>query len=356
MYEIADAVTGWQQAGHRFIVARILEVEGFGRRWPTDALAVSEDARHAGSLIPGLVEGAVDRAAVELLADPGLPDARLLTVEASDSQAAATGLVCGGSATLLVQRGEGLPAGLWPLLTVGGSGVLFTTTSGPNIGASLLIAADGRAAGTLGDPGLDNVARGEVARLLRTGRSTTESLAAGDRSLHAAVLFPLPELVVVGDGQLAEALGRLAGNLEWDVSVLTGGDDDLRALAGLGSSSAVVVLTHDLALAAPSLAAALASDAGYVGAVGSRKTQAGRAARLRELGVADVELERIRGPAGLDLGGRTPAEIALSICAEVLAERHGRSPVPLSGLSGPIHQPDRGPDRRVERESDAGSR
>jgi xanthine dehydrogenase accessory factor len=105
----------------------------------------------------------------------------------------------------------------------------------------------------------------------------------------------------------------------------------------LGPRDVVLVFTHDPKFDEPALIAALASGAGYIGALGSRRTQAQRAARLRETGVSEEDLNRIHAPCGLDLGARTPAETAVSILAEVIAQRTGRSAESLQRTTGAIH-------------------
>ncbi len=338
MYEIAPVVAGWQAAGRRYVLARQVAVEGFGRRWPAQALAVADDGQLAGTLLVGLADDPVRTAAAGMLATGGTETMQLLRLQVGNEQAAAAGLVCGGSATLLLQRDDGLPSALWPLLAGSGSGVLVTVLSAPDAGASLLVPAAGEPSGSLGSASLDEVAVRDAARVLHTGRATVESWTGEGRSLLSAVLVPSPRLVVVGAGEVAQALGRLAGVLGWDVIHLPGENaDDSEVLASLGPDAAVVVLSHDLTVAAPCLAAALSSGAGYVGAMGSRRTQAGRFDRLRSLGVGEQTLARIHGPAGLDIGARAPEEIAMSICAEILAERSGRTSTSLSRLTGPIH-------------------
>jgi xanthine dehydrogenase accessory factor len=158
--------------------------------------------------------------------------------------------------------------------------------------------------------------------------------------------------VVVGAADTAEALSRAAKTLGWRTTVIdprpalvtrerlpspdelvTAWPDELEADA----DTAVVVLTHEERLDLPALRTALASAAFYVGAIGSRRTQEKRRARLLEAGIDEEQLERLAGPAGLDLGAHTPAETAVSILAEVLAVREGRSGGRLVDRSGPIH-------------------
>jgi len=141
-------------------------------------------------------------------------------------------------------------------------------------------------------------------------------------------------LLVVGHGEVATALVSIARALGWTVTVVDSYDETVEAL---GVCDSVVVLSHHEGLDGPAIAAALESDATYVGAMGSRKTQARRRAWLLENGVSESELDDVRGPAGLDIGANTPGEIAVSIVAEVIAMRRGVSGGSISDRSGPIH-------------------
>jgi xanthine dehydrogenase accessory factor len=126
--------------------------------------------------------------------------------------------------------------------------------------------------------------------------------------------------------------------LGWTTEVVADASAAARAAERLGVSDAVVVLSHDPAVDAPALMAAFAAGVGYVGALGSRRTQGNRRERLIAAGATGDELDSVRGPAGLDLGGTTAGEVALAICAEVLAIRNGRPPLSLRATSGPIHR------------------
>jgi xanthine dehydrogenase accessory factor len=146
-------------------------------------------------------------------------------------------------------------------------------------------------------------------------------------------------LLVVGDGEVADALVSVATTLGWDATVA--GDLD-GVHAALPQADSVVVLSHHDGLDGPALAAALSSEAGYIGAMGSRRTQERRRAWLAEQGVSEDAQAVIHGPAGLDIGSDTPGEIALSILAEVVAVRHGVTGGALRDRNGPIH-PDLAP-------------
>ncbi len=150
-----------------------------------------------------------------------------------------------------------------------------------------------------------------MARLFRSGISQTALQ--GDRLVSG--YWPTPRLFVVGDGQIAEALAANAALLGW--ACLVG----LELPTELTAADNVVVLSHDLDVSGATLRSALDSEAGYLGALGSRHTQAARADWLRAHGVSQQAIDGIHGPAGLDIGSRTPAEIALSILAEIVSVR-----------------------------------
>ena len=150
----------------------------------------------------------------------------------------------------------------------------------------------------------------------------------------------MDSLLIVGEGPVAEALEPMARMLEWEATVATTLE---QSLAALPDARAVVVTSHDLEVAGPSLAAALATDVAYIGGMGSRKTQDHRRGYLTEHGVSDTDQARVHGPAGLDIGADGPAEIALSILAELVATVRGRAGAgSLKDRDGPIH-PELGP-------------
>ncbi len=210
----------------------------------------------------------------------------------------------------------------------------------------LLVDDEGRLDGTLGSPDLDAQLVQAAGEALKRGLSKTVEL--GGRSLFIEVFPVRPRLVVVGAVEVARSLVRLARELGFETVVIdgrasfataerfpdvdrliVGWPDEVADEIGLGPNDAVAVLTHDVKFDEPAIVEALRRGCRYVGAVGSKKTQGDRRARLREAGVTDEELDRLRGPVGLDLGGRAPAETALAILAEVVAERYGGSGVPL---------------------------
>jgi xanthine dehydrogenase accessory factor len=280
-------------------------------------LAVSERGELLGSVSGGCVESDVAVQAAEVIAD-GAP--RLLTYGIDDEQAWSIGLPCGGEIDVFVERFDG------------------ELREEPGVTLTVL---DGERAGERRIVPLEAIERGP-SRVLELDGET----------VFADVTAPPPRLVVVGAADTAEALSRAAKALGWRTTVIdprpalvtrerlpspdelvTAWPDELEADA----DTAVVVLTHEERLDLPALRAALASTAFYVGAIGSRRTQEKRRARLLEAGIDEEQLERLAGPAGLDLGAHTPAETAVSILAEVLAVREGRSGGRLVERSGPIH-------------------
>ena len=226
--------------------------------------------------------------------------------------------------------------------------VLFTVVEGPQPGAHLLVLLD-RGGETLGDAPVG------LAELAPEVRRNGMHEHAGLR-VFAEVYGPPPRLVVVGAVDTAEALCSAAKLIGWhticvdarsrfatreripsaDELVVQWPDEALAKIAP-DHGTAIVVLTHDEKFDVPALQAALRTDAFYVGAIGSRKTQARRRERLLEVGLTDADFERIHGPAGLDLGADSPAETALSILTEALAVRAGRPGTPLKTAAGRIH-------------------
>jgi xanthine dehydrogenase accessory factor len=226
--------------------------------------------------------------------------------------------------------------------------VLFTVVEGAQPGARLLVLLDGDGE-TVGDA---PASLAELApEVRRNGMHEVEGL-----KVFAEVYGPPPRLVVVGAVDTAEALCAAAGQLGWHTicvdpralfatreripsadELIAEWPDDAMAKVAPDHNTAVVVLSHDEKFDVPALKAALGSDAFYVGAIGSRKTQAKRREKLLEDGVTDEEIAQIYGPAGLDIGADTPAEQAISMLSEALAVRAGRGGTPLRTAPGRIH-------------------
>ena len=325
MRELADSIERWRARGDRVALATVVATRRSAPRPVGSKLIVSERGELLGSVSGGCVESDVAVTAAEVIAE-GTP--RLLTYGIDDEQAWSVGLPCGGEIDVFVERFEGeLPDSAEPA-------VALTVLTGERAGEHRLLPGDEV------EPGPSRV------------------LELDGETVFAEVLGPPPRLIVVGGIDTAEELCRSAKALGWrtavadprpglvtrerlpspDELVVAWPAEALEQLAP-GADTAVVVLTHEERLDVPALLSALASEAFYVGAIGSRRTQGKRRERLLEAGVGEEELERLAGPAGLDLGAHSPAETALSILAEVLAVRAGRSGGRLVERSGPIHAP-----------------
>lgn len=349
MREFLDSVARWRADGKRVTLATVVSTWGSAPRQPGAVMAVSSERDLAGSVSGGCVEGAVIEAAGEVLA-AGEP--RLLHFGVSDEEAWAVGLSCGGKIDVFVEplRETGEGAELHERLAEGLAAddllAQATVLSGAGIGRGLLIWPDGRTVGGLASGALESRAAEIAAELFPVFGSRRASVEVdGDEvDLFVHVHAPRPQLVVVGGGHVSEHLVRLAAELGFHTVVIDprapfatperfAAADRLiqewpqRALAELDlhEGTSVAVLSHDMKLDVPALEAALAGEVRYVGALGSKKTQARRAAALREAGVPEERIARIHSPIGLDLGGRRPDEIALAIVAEIVAARHGKA-------------------------------
>lgn len=322
MYAIAEQVRQWSAEGREVRLAQIMASRGFSSRDHAATLAWTDGAEPVGSLLDGLLCGKVDGDG-------------LVEVTITNADAAVQGLSCGGQATVLVLPASSYADEVWDRLVAREPLCLVTSVS-----------ADGTVETRWFTPATIRETDGyggDVPRLFARGTSTTLLLegdgdVSGGGVRHAVVsLWPVPTVLVVGDGLIAEALVGAATFLGWTAQVSPDAEHAVVAIASLRRSDAVVVLSHDRVVDGPSLAAALGSRAGYVGALGARRTQAARREWLLEHDVADTEIDRIHGPAGLDIDAHTPAEIAVSIVAEVLAVRSEAGGGALRDRPGPVH-------------------
>lgn len=316
MYDLAAAVEDTRTTGTVVTLIRVVEVHGISSR-VAGAAAYAE-----GSLLAGTVlNGAVDTSQ-QWIADGG----PLLTdLVVGDAEAAAAGLSCGGTARVLVQPADQLPESAWSRLLDHDPVALVTGLDNDRLGHTEALTPAELAAREADLPGAGRLA----------ARGSTVSAVIADALV--TVYWPTPHLLVVGDGLIADALTDLAARLDWTAQTV---DDAITAAAGasgLRGSDAIVVLSHDRAVDGPALSASLSGRVGYVGALGSRHTQAARAQWLGAHGVDDAAIDRIHGPAGLDVGACTPYEIAVSIVAEILAVRSGGTGRSLHARGGPVH-------------------
>ncbi len=242
---------------------------------------------------------------------------------------------------------------------------LATVIEGPNVGSHLLVVPDGELLGSLGNPDIDRVVQRDALGELQSGRSGVRHYGENGEAREQTVSVFIesfaapPQMLIFGAVDFTAALGRVAKILGFRVtvcdarpifattqrfpmadSVVVDWPNRLLENVGdtLGPRDAVCVLTHDNKFDVPAITHALETNVGYIGVMGSRRTHDNRTNRLREAGVDDEGLARLRSPIGLDLGARTPEETAISICAEIIALRTGRTaPKPLRDTEGAIH-------------------
>ena len=234
-----------------------------------------------------------------------------------------------------------------------------------SVGNKLLVRPAKPSIGTLGHPELDRVVERDALAELEVGRSGVRNYGAegqqreDDLTVFIESQAPPPRMIIFGAVDFTAALASTAKLLGYRVVVADARPvfatrkrfpmaDELRVKwpddvfdefgEDLGPRDAVAILTHDNKFDVPAVVRALETRVGYIGVMGSRKTHEGRTARLREVGVDDAGLERLRSPLGIDIGGRTPEETAISICAEIIALRSGRKVSALRDTEGPIHE------------------
>jgi xanthine dehydrogenase accessory factor len=332
--ELLDDLGRWRAAGTRVALARVVATRRSAPRPIGAKLAVSENGELAGSVSGGCVENEVYESAREVLRG-GPPQLR--TYGISDELALSVGLPCGGEIDVWVDEP--------------GDGVLERAANVARNEERAVWLTD------LEDGSQRFVMHGDDPRadeLMRGGHSRIVEL--DGRRVFADVFGPPPRLLVYGAIDTAEALCAAAKAIGWRTifadargkfatrermpsadELLVSWPEETLAHVQPDDATAVVVLTHDDKFDLPLLVAALAGPAFYVGAIGSRRNQERRRELLLDVGVDESALERLSGPAGLDIGAQTPAETAVSILAEIMAVRAGRDGTALREGRGRIH-------------------
>jgi xanthine dehydrogenase accessory factor len=365
--DILDLIAKWWGADESFGLATVVSTFSSAPREPGAAMAVSASGEAIGSVSGGCVEGAVYELASEVIST-GQPVLQRYGI--SDDTAFSVGLTCGGIIDIFVQPvskttfpelGEIAAA-----VQAGTPVAVATILDGPGqAGARRIIWADEsqRPAGSLGsgdrlDQAVDDDARGMLAQGLTGVRryGPDGERRRDDLSVFVQSFTPPPRMLVFGAIDFAAAVARAGKFLGYHVTVCDArpvfatasrfpdADEVItdwphRYLSGISTDSRTVicVLTHDPKFDVPLLEVALRRPAVYIGAMGSRRTHEDRLARLREVGVTEEELARLRSPIGLDLGARTPEETAVAIAAELIQLRWGGSGQPLTETTGRIH-------------------
>jgi xanthine dehydrogenase accessory factor len=384
MRDVLSRVTKWWEAGETFGLATVVRTFRSAPRDPGAALAVlasasasasapasasasasvSAESEVVGSVSGGCVEGAVYELSLDVCRT-GVPV--LQTYGVSDDDAFAVGLTCGGILDIFVEsvNRDSFPelGEIAAAVERGEPVAVATVVGGPGqVGARRVIWADS-SSGTLGsgkrlDAAVDDDARGMLAQGVTGVRryGAHGERRGDDLSVFVNSFAPPPRMLVFGAIDFAAAVARTGKFLGYHVTVCDARkvfatasrfpDADevvvdwphrFLAATDVDARTVICVLTHDPKFDVPLLEVALRTPAGYIGAMGSRRTHEDRLARLRDAGLSDGELARLRSPIGLDLGARTPEETAISIAAELIQLRWGGSGRPLTATDGRIH-------------------
>ncbi|AFY87663.1 XdhC family protein [Chroococcidiopsis thermalis] len=357
---VADIKRWWNQ-GDSVALATVVCTQGSSPREPGAVMAVSSSGEVAGSISGGCVEGAVVE---EALAAIALNQPRLLTYGVADELGFVVGLTCGGTIQVFVEPlmqkcfGSELPmnfvfdaickASEQPI-------ALCTLVEGTNVGAKMLVTDRGAIAGSLGNAELDQVVSRNTQRMLTQGWKNLSYYGANgecgqaDVAIFIESFVPQPHFIAIGAVDFARSLCKLGKILgyritvcdarsrfatparfpEADEIVVNSPGQYLQSIQ-IDARTIITVLTHDPKFDVPALIAAVRTPAAYIGAMGSRKATADRIRRLKEAGLTETELARICAPIGLDIGANSLEETAVSIMAEVIALKSGRSGCRLS--------------------------
>lgn len=348
MRQLRDAIAVWSAAGLRLAGATLVKSDGSTPHQLGLSMVVSETGDTVGALSGGCVDADVVLACDRVLAGG---DPEVLTFGADDE--GTSELACGGVLTVWAHE---LAREAVEAILSGTDAAVVTHKVGRRISQSgvSLLAAEACAAEATQTDGT----RAAAAQWLLDSHRRTEFRSSGDEEIFLEAIGRRSLFIVVGSSGYTEALCAQAGLLGYQTIVIEPrprfaagityageviGSWPDRALEKLADDdrvddrTAIVVCTHDAKFDEPALVAALNTPAGFIGALGSRTTSAARFERLRARGIAETALRRIHSPVGLDLGGASPAETAVSVAAQMIAVARGRSAAPLRDTSGPLH-------------------
>ena len=340
MKDILPKLTTWLQNGDSIALATVIQTWGSSPRGVGAKMGITADGRMTGSVSGGCVEGAVIEVGMDVIKTR---KAQLLHFGVADETAWEVGLACGGTIDVFVQP---LDLELFEQMCTAIEGEQpassVTVIRGPDdVLGDGLVWFDGQTPPQGFD---DELVEGaiEAARLaLINEQSHRFTLPGGQVEVFAEIILPSPMLIIVGGVHISIALAKIAKVMGYqtvivdprrafgsperfshaDRLVQSWPDEALQNLH-LTRTSAIAVLTHDPKLDDPALMVALPGPAFYVGALGSKTTQAKRRARLLEAGLTEEQLDRLHGPIGLDIGAKTPEEIALSIMGEIVSSKN----------------------------------
>ena len=346
MRDILSDLNAWLAQDEQVALATVIQTWGSAPRQAGAKMALTPGGKITGSVSGGCVEGAVFEAGTQTLE---ASEPQLLQFGVADETAWEVGLACGGNIEVFVQPlARDFYENVRGQLEAEEPHAIVTIVGGQTeqLGRTLLVANGQSMFGSLGETGLDEaaIAAAKVAMAEQRSQRTTlarESVALTD--VFVEVVLPPPTLIMVGGVHIAVALTAIAKALGYRTVVVDPRrsfgsaerfphvdeliqvwPDEALTQIGVTASTAIALLTHDPKLDDPALLTALPGPAFYIGALGSRKTQAKRRERMLAAGLAEAQLERLHGPIGLNIGATTPDEIALSIMAEVVAARNNQ--------------------------------
>jgi xanthine dehydrogenase accessory factor len=361
----AQTVAEWLREGRRVSAGLLVGIDGSAPLQAGASVYIDEHGTIEGSVTGGCVESAVAQEAMVMM--EGSEPPRLVTYGISDELAGTVGLMCGGTVHIFIHElaadsSEAIIQGLEALVEERPSAVA-TLLDGPQAGSKMYVDGSNRV-GSLGasdllDANVEREARG----LMSHGRTTVRHFGEDGTTLgtglrvHVAAHAERPKMLIFGAIDFSAALATIANGMGYRVTIadpreaflssarfavsaqtVAAWPDEVVRQVAPGPRDAVLVFSHDSKLDVPALMATFATDAGYIGALGSRKTTAERELRLREAGATDADLDRLYAPAGLDIGAATVEETAIAVLAEITAQRANRSGAPLRESHGSIRR------------------
>ena len=363
MRDVLKELIEVRRRGDRAAMATVVRTWRSAPRPAGASMLVTGEGEAVGSVSGGCVEGALFEVGQAVLVD-GIP--QFETYGVSDDDAFAVGLTCGGILEVFIEL---VDDATWPELEGIAASIaseepvaVATIVKGPHVVGRHLVVRPDRTEGSLGTTRLDETVRDDVLGMLAAGSTgflhygpEGERLGEG-LEVFVSSYAPPAQMFIFGAIDFSAALVRVGKLLGYKVTVCDArpvfatkkrfpeADDVVvdwphRWLEQqeVDERTVIAVLTHDPKFDVPALLVALRTNAGYIGAMGSRRTHEDRLARLKEAGLTDAECARLHSPIGLDLGARTPEETAISIAAEIVQARWGGSGARLTSMAGPIH-------------------
>jgi xanthine dehydrogenase accessory factor len=361
----AATVLQWLVEGRRVAAGTLVGIDGSAPLDVGASMYVDGDGVVEGSVTGGCVESAVAQEAAALLEGDGQP--RLVTYGISDDLAGTVGLMCGGTVHIFIhelgpESRDAVRQGLEAFVD-GRPSAVATLLDGPQAGGKLYVDASTKVGSLGGPPLLDANVEREARGLVAHGRTavrhfgTDGATMGNDLRVSVTAHADAPRMLIFGAIDFSAALATIAGGMGYEVTIadprraflasarfsasattVAAWPEEVVEELAPGPRDAVLVFTHDSKLDVPALMAAFKTEAGYIGALGSRQTSGDREQRLREAGASDADLERLYAPSGLDIGAATVEETAIAVLAEITAHRAGRSGVSLRDSSGPIRR------------------